>query len=169
MSLYVAVLLVGVLACKAPQAEAPAQPQGEAQQPTATPAPEQAPSSVPKQAQAVAATARREDRNPTVIRALEVIDSLLAHPVAPAGVGAAERGVVVEQAAWFRSLRDRLASLLSLVQTPTERAAVPAPVDSKNIKALQEEATAEAVKFTSISNVLKTRHDLAMNAIRNMK
>jgi hypothetical protein len=56
-----------------------------------------------------------------------------------------------------------------MVQTPAQRVARPAPVDDKNIKALQEEATAEAVKFTAISNILKTRHDIAMNAIRNMK
>ena len=169
MSLYVAVLVVGVLACRAPQAEAPVQAQSEAPKPTEAPAPEQAPASAQRPAQAVAATAKREDRNPTVIRALEVIDSLLAHPVVLAKAGAAEREVGAEQTAWFRSLRDRLASLLSLVQTPTERAAVPAPVGSKNVKALQEEATSEAVKFTSISNILKTRHDIAMNAIRNMK
>lgn len=117
----------------------------------------------------VAVSAVREDRNPTVVRALEVVDSLLTHPIAPRTLRGADVAVATEQATWFKSLRDRLTSLLTMVQTPAQRVAPPAPVDDKNIKALQEEATAEAVKFTSISNVLKTRHDIAMNAIRNMK
>jgi hypothetical protein len=114
-------------------------------------------------------SAVRKDQNPTVVHALEVVDSLLAHPVPRKALRAADAGVAEEQTAWFKSLRDRLTTLLSMVQTPSQRVALPAPVDDKNIKALQEEATAEAVKFTAISNVLKTRHDVAMNAIRNMK
>jgi hypothetical protein len=113
--------------------------------------------------------AEREDKNPTVVRALEVVDSLLTHPAPRNALRVADVAVATEQATWFKSLRDRLTTLLTMVQTPAQRVARPAPVDDKNIKALQEEATAEAVKFTSISNILKTRHDIAMNAIRNMK
>lgn len=111
----------------------------------------------------------RADRNPTVVQALEVMDSLIQHPAPRALLRPGDAAVAAEQTAWFKSLRDRLTTMLSLVRTPAERVAPPAPVDDKNIKALQSESTAEAVKFTSLSNVLKTRHDIAMNAIRNMK
>ena len=42
-------------------------------------------------------------------------------------------------------------------------------VMNSRFQALQESITALGGKYSSISNVLKTRHDIAMNSIRNMK
>jgi hypothetical protein len=46
---------------------------------------------------------------------------------------------------------------------------VPAPVERKNIKALQEEAGQESAKLVLGSAPLRARHDVAMTAIRAMK
>ena len=40
---------------------------------------------------------------------------------------------------------------------------------TKELGALRVTVETESQQFTSVSNVLKTRHDIAMNAIRNMK
>jgi hypothetical protein len=40
---------------------------------------------------------------------------------------------------------------------------------TKELGALRVTVESESRQFTSVSNVLKTRHDTAMNSIRNMK
>jgi hypothetical protein len=103
-----------------------------------------------------------------VLRALAVLDSLI--PVrAPGSLSAADQRTWAEQTEWLKTLKGRIESLLSLVVTPAESVAVPAPVERKNIKALQEEAEQESAKLVLSSAPLRSRHDAAMTAIRAMK
>jgi len=103
-----------------------------------------------------------------VIRALTVLDSLI--PLrGPGSLSAAEQRTWAEQTEWLKTLKGRIESLLSLVVSPAESVAVPAPVERKNIKALQEEAEQESAKLVLSSAPLRARHEVAMTAIRNMK
>jgi hypothetical protein len=103
-----------------------------------------------------------------VIRALAVLDSLI--PLrAPGSLSAADQRTWAEQTEWLKTLKGRIETLLSLVVTPAESVAVPAPVEGKNIKALQEEAEQESAKLVLSSAPLLARHDVAMTAIRAMK
>jgi hypothetical protein len=103
-----------------------------------------------------------------VLRALAVLDSLIRLR-APGSLSAADRRTWAEQTEWLKTLKGRIESLLSLVVTPAESVAVPAPVERKNIKALQEEAGQESAKLVLGSAPLRARHDVAMTAIRAMK
>jgi len=110
----------------------------------------------------------RAQADTTVLRALAVLDSLI--PIrAPGSLSAADRRTWTEQTEWLKTLKGRIETLLSLVVTPAESVAVPAPVERKNIKALQEEAEQESAKLVLSSAPLRARHEVAMTVIRNMK
>lgn len=110
----------------------------------------------------------RPPENPTVARALEVLDSLI--PLSPPrSVPAVQARDWAAQTTWFCSLRDRLRNLTALVVAPAKQGEVHPPIDPRNLEALQKEAEFESRKFTAMSRALKTRHDVAMNAIRNLK
>jgi hypothetical protein len=113
------------------------------------------------------AAAQRPDANPTVLRALEVIDSVTRSPL-PGAASRADGRALTEQNAWFRTLRDRLQNLLSLVVAPA-KVEQPAPVEGKHLKALQEEAEKESQQQPVGSAALRARQDRVMEAIRNMK
>jgi hypothetical protein len=112
------------------------------------------------------AAAQRPERNPTVVRAFEVLDSLVRAP--QPRLSAADARAWTQQKAWFTDLRARIQNLLAMVVAPA-KVPTPAPVDEKNVEALQKEAETESEKFATLVGQLKTRHDVAMNAIRNMK
>jgi len=167
MSPFVVVLGLAVLACQnppPPRTDAPATDAQPAPPPDTqrTPAPE-----TPRDP-AAAPAVQRGQADTTVIRALAVLDSLI--PLrAPGSPSAAEQRTWAEQTEWLKTLKGRIETLLSLVVTPAESVAVPAPVERKNIKALQEEAEQESAKLVLSSAPLRARHDAAMTAIRAMK
>ena len=139
-----------------------------AQQPAATPpaAPDTSQQPETKTPAATVAT-QRPEANPTVRRALEVIDSLIKTPL-PGRSTRADQTALAEQNAWFKSLRDRLVNLLTLVVAPAKVEA-PAPIEPKHLAALQEEAEKESQQQPVGSAALKARHDMAMTVIRELK
>jgi hypothetical protein len=169
MSPFVLVLGFAVLACQNPPPSRTDAPATDAQ-PTPPPAtqPTPAPDAPRAQAPAPAPAVPRAQADTTVLRALAVLDSLI--PLrAPGSLSAAEQRTWGEQTEWLKTLKGRIESLLSLVVTPAESVAVPAPVERKNIKALQDEAEQESAKLVLSSALLRSRHDAAMTAIRAMK
>jgi len=165
MSPFAVVLGLAVLACSNPPPSRTDAPATDAQQP---PAPDTQPTPAPGAQGAPAADVPKSHADATVIRALAVLDSLI--PLrAPGSLSSAEQRTWAEQTEWLKTLKGRIESLLSLVVTPAESVAVPAPVERKNIKALQEEAEQESAKLVLSSAPLRARHDVAMTAIRAMK
>ena len=167
MSPFVVVLGLAVLACRNPSPSRTDAPATDAQ-PTPPPDTQRAPAPETPRDPAAAPAVQRGQADTTVIRALTVLDSLI--PLrAPGSPTAAEQRTWAEQTEWLKTLKGRIESLLSLVVTPAESVAVPAPVERKNIKALQDEAEQESAKLVLSSAPLRSRHDAAMSAIRAMK
>jgi hypothetical protein len=108
----------------------------------------------------------------TVSRVRALLDSLGGLPTPP-DAPAADRPVAVKFSSWLRQSAERVAALAALANKsarPPAAGARAAPVPySQRAQTLQQKLLAEAVKYSMISNTLKTRHDIAMNAIRNMK
>jgi len=127
------------------------------------------PSQNPSTARAAvpADTAHLQERNPTAVRALKVLDSLIPTP-APRSLTPAQVRTWTEQTAWLKSLRERIRNLLSLVVAPAT-VPTPAPIDQKNLLALQKEAEEESLRFALTSPWLQARHDAAIGAIRKIK
>ena len=169
MSPFVVVLGLAILACQNPPPSRTDAPATDAQ-PTPPPDTQHPPAPDTQRAPtpASAAAVQRGQADTTVIRALAVLDSLI--PLrAPGALSSVEQRTWAEQTEWLKTLKGRIESLLSLVVTPAESVAVPAPVERKNIKALQEEAERESAKLVLSSAPLRGRHDAAMTAIRAMK
>jgi hypothetical protein len=173
MSPFVVVLGFGILACQNPPPSRTDTPATDAQR---TPVPDTQPTPATGAQQAPAPGAQRTAVPPaqlaqtdtTVLRALAVLDSLI--PLrAPSSLSSADQRTWSEQTEWLKTLKGRIETLLSLVVTPAQSVAVPAPVERKNIKALQEEAEQESAKLVLSSAPLRARHDAAMTAIRAMK
>jgi hypothetical protein len=112
-------------------------------------------------------SAQRQERNPTAFRALTVLDSLIPAPP-PRSLTPAQAQTWAKQTTWLKSLRDRIRTLLSLVVAPA-KVPTPAPIDEKNLLALQKEAEEESLQFSLTSPLLQARHDTAINAIRSIK
>jgi len=110
--------------------------------------------------------AQRPERNPTALRALKVLDSLIPIP-APRSLTRAQIRTWADQTTWLKRLRERIRNLLSLVVAPAT-VPTPAPIDQKHLLALQQEAEKESPQFDLSSRRLKARHDAAMTAIRNI-
>jgi hypothetical protein len=172
MSPFVVLLGFAVLACQNPppsRTDAPATDAQRAPSPDAqrTPPADTQRAQAPAPA-AAAAAVQRGQADTTVLRAVAVLDSLI--PLrAPGSLSAADQRTWGEQTEWLKTLKGRIETLLSLVVTPAESVAVPAPVERKNIKALQDEAEQESAKLVLSSAPLRARHDAAMTVIRNMK
>lgn len=173
MSPFAVLLGCAVLACQNPPPERTDAPATDAQRvpdPNSPRAPgaEAPPTPAPEAQRASAAATQRAPADTTVLRALAVLDSLI--PLrAPRSLSAADQRTWTEQTEWLKTLKERIETLLSLVVTPAESVAVPAPVERKNIKALQEEADQESAKLVLSSAALRARHEVAMTAIRAMK
>ena len=172
MSPFVVLLGFAVLACQNPPPSRTDAPATDAQR-APSPDTQRTPAADAQRAQApappaAAAAVRRGQADTTVLLAMAVLDSLI--PLrAPGSLSAADQRTWGEQTEWLKTLKGRIESLLTLVVTPAESVAVPAPVERKNIKALQEEAEQESAKLVLSSAPLRARHDAAMTAIRNMK
>ena len=96
-----------------------------------------------------------------------MLDSLISVP-APRSLTVAERRTWSEQTTWLKSIKDRIGNLLALVVAPAT-VPTPAPIDQKNLLALEQEAEQESLKFDLSSPPVRARHEAAMNAIRSMK
>lgn len=167
MSPFVVVLGFAVLACQNPPPSRTDAPATDAQ-PVPPPDTQRTPAPETPRDPAAAPAVQRGQADTTVIRALVVLDSLI--PLrAPRSLSAADQRTWAEQTEWLKTLKGRIETLLSLVVAPSESVAVPAPVERKNIKALQDEAEQESAKLVLSSASLRARHDVAMTAIRAMK
>ena len=145
---------------KTPSSSAATQPPEPTPPPTSTPQGPEPKTPAPPAAQ-------RPDANPTVQRAFEVIDSLIKAPL-PGSPSRADGRALIEQNAWFKSLRDRIQNLLTLVVAPA-KVEQAAPVEGKHLTALQAEAEQESQQQPVGSAALKARHDIVMKVIRSMK
>jgi len=105
--------------------------------------------------------------NPAAQLAVRVLDSLISLP-APVSLTVAERRTWSEQTTWLKSLKDRIRNLLSMVVAPAT-VPTPAPIDQKNVLALQQEAEQESLKFDLSSPPIRARHEAALKAIRSIK
>lgn len=109
---------------------------------------------------------------------LEKVDAAISQPV-PAGLSPVDAKSWTAETAWLKSARSRIETLgMSLgVIAPRDRATgmatgrrqyQPAQI-TKSVDSLRAVLEAEGRQFNTLSNASKARHDIAMNAIRNMK
>lgn len=120
-------------------------------------------------------TARRTYSVPHV---LEAVGKAIAQPM-PRDRTAADRKDWSAQTEWLRRVQARVEALGTRtgILAPREGSTGQAtgrrqhePIQiRKEMEALQQAIEQEARRFTTLSNVMKTRHDAVMNAIRNMK
>jgi len=111
--------------------------------------------------------AQKGVRDSAAHRAVAVLDSLIPLP-APGSLTRVQREAWTEQTTWLKSLRERVQNLLALVVAPA-KVHIHAPIDQKNLLALQAEAEQESLKFDLSNLLLKARHEAAMASIRNIK
>jgi len=108
--------------------------------------------------------------------AIATLDAQIAAP-APRSLTAAQQAEWKEHGAWLSSVRQRYATFLaenggSFGDTPGVSGADMAKrMAQMNMQflALQEATQMESRRFQTLSNASKARHDIALNAIRNMK
>lgn len=129
----------------------------------------------------------------TVADAMTTLGTLIDQP-APATLSPEDLAAYQKQTEWLQSVLTRMETVAG-VQSPRDAATgqasgrvgnVTSPRDAatgqasgrrqyapikltKELGALRVTVESESRQFTSVSNVLKTRHDTAMNSIRNMK
>jgi len=117
------------------------------------------------------------------------IRALIEQP-APPGMSRVDLKTYQSQTDWLKTVASRLDKVNQGTVSPRDQATgqasgkVTAPRDaqsgqasgrqvatvlSPDIDLLRKAIEQESLRFTTLSNVLKTRHDAAMNAIRNMK
>jgi hypothetical protein len=110
---------------------------------------------------------------------IAALDAQIAEP-APRGLTAAQLAEWKEHGAWLLSVRQRYATFLAenggtFGDTPGLAGVAGADMAKKmaqmNVQflALQEATQQESRRFQTLSNASKARHDVALNAIRNMK
>ncbi|MBA2292765.1 MAG: hypothetical protein H0W15_09970 [Gemmatimonadales bacterium] len=109
---------------------------------------------------------------------LEVTRLAIATP-APKGLGAAEARAYAAETAWLVTVRDRLeAAAIEYNVIPPRDAAQGQATGKRQHKpmeviahfdAMRKALEAEGARFNTLTNASKARHDMAMNAIRNMK
>jgi hypothetical protein len=129
-----------------------------------------------------AAVRAQEDdtrRTFTLPHVLEVVGRAIDQPPPPE-LSAADRQNWDEQTEWLKSVRKRLQETgerLGLVPPARERGSGMATgrrtyepiVIRRELEALQTTIQQESRKFQTLSNAQKARHDMAMNAVRNLK
>jgi hypothetical protein len=107
-----------------------------------------------------------------MLRVSMVLDSLGRLPT-PARAPAVDRPVEVKFTAWLRHAAARMGALAAKARKP---ASAPLAGSGKSLTpfgqqtlALQQQLLKESAQFTLTSPELKVRHDVALNAIRNLK
>ncbi len=109
---------------------------------------------------------------------LEAVGKAIDQP-APAGLSAADQKSFAAQTEWLKSVRSRIEPLVAKYDVKPPRDAAtgqasekrqhgPGPI-IKEWGPLQSTFEREGHQFDAVQGVLKTRHDIAMNAIRNLK
>lgn len=116
-------------------------------------------------------------RTVSIPHVLERLAAAIAAPM-PDGLDAAGQRAWTAQTEWLETVRRRVEAIgvRGGVVTPrdvatgrpTGRRASRADMD-RDLDALRQAVEAESRRFTTLSNVMKARHDVAMNSIRNMK
>ena len=109
---------------------------------------------------------------------LEAVVTAIDQP-APPGLSAADQKSYAAQTEWLKSVRSRLEPLAAKYDVKAPRDAATGQATGKRqhgsvviikewgpLKATLER---EGHQFDALSGVLKARHDIAMNAIRNLK
>ncbi len=125
-------------------------------------------------------TAQETDTRKTypVPHVLEVIRTTIAAP-APKGLSAGDAKEYAAETAWLITVRDRLeTSAVEYGVVSPRDAASGLPTGKRQHKpmevtihfdAIRKTFEAEGARFNTLSNASRARHDIAMNAIRNMK
>ena len=144
-----------------------------------TPAPAVAPIAAPTVTVAPVRTVdAARARLSAVQAAIEVLDRQIAIP--PPKLLAAQLAEWKEHGEWLSSVRTRFATFLAenggaFGDTPGLAGVAGADMTKKMAQmnmqflALQEAVQAESRRFQTLSNASKARHEVAMNAIRNLK
>ncbi len=143
---------------------------------TKSPAPVVAPMATPVPVKTVDAARIRLS---SVQAAIDVLDQQIAVPV-PDKQSSAQVAEWKEHGAWLASVRERYANFLAqnggafggtpgLVGTAGADMAKQMAQMNTQFLALQEATQTESRRFQTLSNASKARHDIALNAIRNMK
>jgi hypothetical protein len=119
-----------------------------------------------------------EKKTYTVPHVLEVVGKTIAQQ-APTGLSAADQKSYSAQTEWLKSVRTRVEAMGTKTGVLTSRDAATGQASGrrqyepiqvqKEIEALQKAIEAESRQFTALSNVMKTRHDTVMSAIRNIR
>ena len=109
---------------------------------------------------------------------LEAVDKAIQEPM-PAGLNPADQQQYTAETEWLKAARTRIESLgvkLGVITAPepssgmaTGRRQYRPDEITMQVDALKQALIAESRKFNTMSNASKVRHDIAMNAIRNMK
>ena len=119
---------------------------------------------------------QEQARRDSLSSSIAVLGDLIDSPQ-PAGLSRRESSAWREQSEWltqvrqrYRSFAERLSSNASSVSASSGQARL-SEMTQMNMEflSLQNEIQMESRKFQTLSNAMKSRHDAAMNAIRNMK
>jgi hypothetical protein len=107
-------------------------------------------------------------RTESIDKAVASLTELIAQP-APRGLSSADQQQWAEQTKWLTSLKERYSSFgqsqgLNGGDLVQEMASM-----NTEFLALQAATQKESRRFQTLSTASKARHDLAMNAIRNIK
>ena len=120
------------------------------------------------QALATPASATAKARAESIDQAVARLSELIAQPM-PKGLSPDNQQQWAEQTTWFTNLKDRYSSFgqskgLNGGDMIQEMAAM-----NKEFLALQTATQKESRRFQVLSNASKARHEIAMNAIQNIK
>lgn len=114
----------------------------------------------------------------TLPRVLEAVGKGIDQPM-PAGLTVSDQKSYAAQTEWLKTVRTRIEPLAEKYDVKAPRDAAtgqasgkrqhgPGPI-LKEWGPLQKTIEQESQQFSTMNPVLKTRHDMAMSAIRNMK
>jgi hypothetical protein len=107
----------------------------------------------------------------TIKQGLATLKGLIDQP-APDGLNAADQAQWKSQTDWLTSAYERLSVLTARESSSgmaTGRKASPDATTAAKLEELKATLARESRKFQTLSNASKTRHDMAMSAIRNVK
>lgn len=109
---------------------------------------------------------------------LEAVATAIDQP-APKGLSAADQRSYAAQTVWLKSVQDRLKPLAAASDVTVPRDVATGQSSgkrqhgevkiTKEWRALQNTFEQESHQFDALQGALKARHDIAMNAIRNLK
>lgn len=114
----------------------------------------------------------------SVPHVLEVTRTLMEQ-AEPSGLSVGQRRMWIQHTEWLKSVHARIEALgveAGVIQPRDKGPAMTTgrrtwePIRlQRELGTLQKTLLEEARRFETLSNVMKARHDIAMNAIRNMK